>query len=102
ICDEMLAELDANKQRGFCAEKPFPSGKMTVLQLDFEEEKAFDCFLPHVGPAIDRLLNRSHAIPLVAEEKEIRLKSIDRLITKWEHLKTMIQKEISTLKNQMA
>lgn len=102
ICDEMLAELDANKQRGFCSEKPFPSGKMTVLQLDFEEEKAFDCFLPHVGPAIDRLLNRSHAIPLVAEEKEIRLKSIDRLISKWEHLKTMIQKEISTLKNQMA
>ncbi len=99
ICDEMLVELDVNKQRGFCPEKPFPSGKMTLLKLDFEEEKAFDCFFPHVGPAIDRLLNRSHPIPSDAEQQEIHLKTIERLITKWEHLKTMIEQEISTLNN---
>lgn len=102
LCEEMLTELDVLKKRGFSPDKPFPSGKMTVLQLDFEEEKAFDCFLPHVGPAIDRLLNRSHAIPIHAEEEEIRLRSIDRLITKWEHLKIMIQKEIATLNNQLS
>ncbi len=101
ICDEMLVELDVNKQRGFFPEKPFPSGKMTVLKLNFEEERAFDCFLPHVGPAIDQLLNRSHAIPSHGEQEEILLKTIERQVMKWEHLKTMIEKEISILKNQL-
>ncbi len=101
ICDEMLSELTCMKDGTFSMDKPFPSGKMTILQLDFQEEKAFDCFLPHVGPAIDRLLNRSHFIPSFGDQREIRLKTVERLLTKWEHLKKMIQKEIATLSHEI-
>lgn len=97
ICVEMLQELKRLKDPIDGRDLPLPTGKMTILQLDFEEEKAFDCFLPHVGPALDRLLNRSHAIPFELDSQEIRLKMLDRLSTKWEHIQTMVEKEIEIL-----
>jgi hypothetical protein len=98
LCDQMLDELNTFRKRGYSDAHSFPSGKMTLLQLDMEEEQAFDCFLPHVGPMLDRLLNRSHAIPPFGEPEAIQAKTVARLITKWEHLKTMIEKEKETLK----
>ncbi len=84
LSKEMLEELNALKTE----ERSFPTGKMTLLQLDFEEEKAFECFLPHVGPMLDRLLNRSFP------DLEGRSHGIERQMAKWERLHQMIQKEL--------
>ena len=63
---------------------PYPYGKMTLFELDFEEEEAFECFLPHVGPALNRLLERSFP-------KNEPL-SLERQIAKWEHFKEVVEK----------
>ncbi|MBY0528564.1 MAG: DUF115 domain-containing protein [Rhabdochlamydiaceae bacterium] len=95
LCDEMLEELEAFKTSDHLLERTLPSGKMTLLQIDFEEEKAFECFFPHVGPALDQMLNRTHPLPLDRESLEYRKRLIERLITKWEHVRKMIIKELS-------
>lgn len=97
ICNQMLEEFDAMKTAAPAMDKPFPNGKMTLLQLDFEEEKAFDCFFPHVGPAIDTLLNRSHPLLASDDPEQVRIRSIERLTKKWEHLKMMIEQELAIL-----
>ncbi len=78
INDEILTEL----KLALTENAPFPLGKMTLLQLDFEEESAFDCFLSHVGPSLDQLLNRSFGDGC----------SLERHIAKWEHFKEVIVK----------
>jgi hypothetical protein len=95
LSDAMLEELEAFKTSDNILERTLPSGKMTILQIDFEEEKAFECFFPHVGPALDQMLNRTHPLPLERESLEYRQRLLDRLITKWQHVRKMIVKELS-------
>jgi hypothetical protein len=80
INEEILGELTTAHAKNIA----FSEGKMTLLQLDFEEERAFDCFLSHVGPSLDQLLRRSFG-----EER-----SLERQIAKWEHFKQVITQHL--------
>ena len=93
ISDEMLEELE----KEIPLEKPFPTARMTILQIDFEEEKAFECFFQNVGPSLDALLNRSHPFSYALDEKKRRANQTERLKMKWKHFRMAIENQIAHL-----
>ncbi len=90
---EMISELKALASSSDLMTRSLPTGMMTLLQLNCEEERAFACFFPQVGPAIDQVLNRSYPLPLETDTLFYREKLIERLIVKWERLEMMIKKK---------
>lgn len=81
---EIGKTLEEAKQSGT---DPSP-GKMTLLQLDFEEESGFECFLSHVGPALSQLLSRSFG----------EAPSVEKQSAKWEHFQEVIRKHQEQIK----
>lgn len=84
IAAEMLNELEKMKQQGSL----LPTGKMTILELDFEEEKAFFPLLLSLIPALDTFLDR-HFLKTKEQEEESRL--LAKKTAKWSYLKARIE-----------
>jgi hypothetical protein len=85
IADQMLEELERAKT---LEESSLPTGKMTILEIDFQEERAFECLFPLLGPSLDRLLSRAF-FPTPIESKT----------AKWQHWKEVIESEIATFQD---
>lgn len=82
--EEMLLEL--SKQQTFKE-----TGKMVILQIDFKEEAAYDCFLKPVEFAIERLFARYYP-----EEDRQRM-ALERERAKWDQLKSMMESFLNSL-----
>jgi hypothetical protein len=94
IADEMIKELERVKDLLPFGQVSLPTGKMAILEIDFQEEKAFECLFPILGPALDKLLSRAfYASPQSTEEEKRRL-LIESKIAKWREWKKMIDSEI--------
>ncbi len=93
IATEMIEELQRVKDLDGC----LPTGKTAILEIDFQEECAFECLFLLVGPALDQLLNRAFfASPLLSEEQKRRL-YVQRQFAKWTQWRTMIREESAIL-----
>lgn len=93
IADKMIEELE--RVQSLKKTIPFPTGKMAILEIDFQEEKAFECLFPTFGPALDKLLSRAFFLSPSATEEESRRLLIESKIAKWKQWKEMIDSEIS-------
>ncbi|MGC1879119.1 MAG: 6-hydroxymethylpterin diphosphokinase MptE-like protein [Rhabdochlamydiaceae bacterium] len=90
IAEEMIGELKRIKDLQLSP----PTGKMTILEIDFQEEKAFECLFLAVGPALDKLLARAFYPPSPCTEEEGRHLALECKIAKWQQWKEMIDSEI--------
>jgi hypothetical protein len=95
IAAKMLEELERVKDLFPFGQEVFPTGKMTILEVDFQEEKAFECLFPFLGPALDKLLNRAFYIPAYCTEEQQRRISLECKIAKWRQWKEIIESEIA-------
>jgi hypothetical protein len=93
IALDMIEELE--RVQSLPSQEPLPTGKMALLEMDFQEEKAFECLFLAVGPALDKLLFRAFSISsdISAEEKYRLL--IESKIAKWKQWKGMIESEVA-------
>lgn len=80
ITEQMLQELQYLQKN---PDLSFPSGKTTILEIDFQEEKAFECLLFPLGPALERLLNRAYYFSPLFSQEEKRHIMLDRQMAKW-------------------
>jgi hypothetical protein len=95
IAQAMIEELERVQDLAVFGKVALPTGKMAILEIDFQEEKAFECLFPILGPALDKLLARAfYSSPHSAEEDQSRL-LIDSKIAKWKQWKEMIDSEIA-------
>lgn len=95
IAQEMIEELERIQDKIPFSALFLPTGKMAILEIDFQEEKAFECLFPTLGPALDKLLSREfYASPHSSEEQRQYL-LIESKITKWRQWKEMIDSEIA-------
>jgi hypothetical protein len=97
IATEMLRELE--RVRSLPTQGSLPTGKMTILEIDFQEEKAFECLFPTLGPALDKLLSRAFFISPHSPEEEKHHLLIESKIAKWKHWKEMIESEIAVFQH---
>ncbi len=67
------------------------TGKMVLLQMDLEEEVAFDCFLQPVESALEKLFAR-YFFESPLEKK----------LAKWSHMEATLQSYLQTLHTQSA
>jgi hypothetical protein len=88
ISEEMLLEISRVEKD---PELPLQTGRMVILELDLEEEMAFECLLQMQGPVLDVVMNRYYHF------SEERRTLIDKQKSKWEHFKTVIQSAQSIL-----
>jgi hypothetical protein len=95
IAQEMLEELERVKAILPLRQISLPTGKMTILEIDFQEEKAFECLFPTLGPALDKLLSRAFSVSSQCSEEEQRRVSIEAKIAKWQQWKEMIDSEVA-------
>lgn len=99
IAEEMIEELERVKDLATFGLVSLPTGKMAILEIDFQEEKAFECLFPTLGPSLDKLLSRAFfSSPHSAEEEKNRL-LIESKIAKWKQWKEMIDSEIAVFQN---
>lgn len=90
IVDQILAEIQRAEGDAHIA---WPTSKMTILEIDFQEERAFTCCFLTLGPALDRLLNRAHYLsPLLSEDEKRRI-GLERQKLKWIQFKERVQCE---------
>ncbi len=94
IAEEMLEELERVKHLFPFGQLVLPTGKMTILEIDFQEEKAFECLFPSLGPALDKLLERAFYVPAHCTEEQQRHISLECKIAKWRQWKEIIDSEI--------
>ncbi len=96
IADQMIEELE--RVQSSPVRISLPTGKMAILEIDFQEEKAFECLLPTFGPALDKLLSRAFFIAPNSSEDEKRSLLIESKIAKWKQWKEMIDSEIAVFR----
>lgn len=90
INEQILTEIQRVKQHNAAL---WPSGLMTLLECDFQEEKAYNCLFPVLGIALDRLFNRAHYLsPLIPEDRKREI-LLERALAKWTRFKEIIQSE---------
>lgn len=97
IAVEMIEELE--RVQNLPSIHSLPTGKMTILEIDFCEEKAFECLFPLLGPALDKLLSRSFFISPNSSEEEKNRVLIQSKIAKWKQWDEMIDSEISVFRS---
>jgi hypothetical protein len=95
IAQQMLEELERVQSLPSLDDVALPTGKMTILEIDFQEEKAFECLFPVLGPALDKLLTRAFYSSPYSTESEQRRMLIDSKLAKWKQWKEMIDAEIA-------
>ncbi|MES2345407.1 MAG: 6-hydroxymethylpterin diphosphokinase MptE-like protein [Chlamydiota bacterium] len=79
----LFAELKTSLQRTLQLAEEIPqekTGRRAVLEMDFVDEMAFECFLQPLGPALDRILNRYFA---PKERESVKWKEIHSVITQY-------------------
>lgn len=91
LTEEMLSELERARKTN----ADLPTGKMAILEIDFQEEKAFECLFPHLGPALDKLLARAFFLPCNCSNEEKKRLQIDAKIAKFQHFKKTIESELA-------
>lgn len=79
ICEQMLQEIQKLTDQ---KDPVLPTGKMVILEIDFQEEIAFDCLLSALGPVLDCIMNRCHS--------NSSKNNLERCQTKWSHIKSLI------------
>lgn len=84
ICLEVLAELENVRAHIHSPDQLLETGRMVILEVDFQEEPAFDCFLNALGPALDRLMRRR------SDPSTNNTAALERLFVKWNHYKSAI------------
>jgi hypothetical protein len=96
IADEMVQELE--RIQNLPDMPSLPTGKMAILEIDFTEEKAFECLFPLLGPALDKLLSRAFFTSPNSSEEEKQRILIASKIAKWNQWKEMIGCEIAVFR----
>lgn len=99
IAKAMIEELERAKDALSFEQATFPTGKMTILEIDFQEERAFECLFPTLGPALDKLLARAFYISSHCSEEQQRRITLECKIAKWRQYKEMIDSEITLFQN---
>ncbi len=94
IAQEMIDELERVKNLLHLGRVTLPTGKMTILEIDFQEEIAFDCLFPLIGPALDTLLARAFFSSSHSSEEHKQRTALECKIAKWRQWKEMIDAEI--------
>ena len=98
IAQAMIEELERVQDLFPFGKVALPTGKMAILEIDFQEEKAFECLFPTLGPALDKLISRAfYASSHSVEEEQSRL-LIDSKVAKWKQWKEMIDSEIAVFR----
>lgn len=97
IASSYIHELEQLKTQGLL--KHLPTARLMVLALDFEEEPAFSCLHPLIGPVQDRLLNRLYTSQLTSSEEESRALWLKKQMTKFSQWKELIEKQLSVFKS---
>jgi len=98
ISGEMLEEFTSLREKIYEPSFTLQTGKIILLESDFEEEIAFECLLQMVGPAIDRLLGRTfHHTQLNSDSIEARQRLLDRQVAKWKQFRNVIEKELELI-----
>ncbi len=78
---DMLQEIaDLQDREGF-----LPSGRMTIIEIDFQEEEGFHCFLEMLGSAFEVLMAKEYPLPIAQEGLEYRKAFLARAHAKWTH-----------------
>ena len=95
IAEQMVEELARVQAHPDLAELTLPTGKMTILEIDFVEEKAFECLFPALGPALDKLLSRAFFVQSNSTEEQKRRSLIESKLAKWKRWIEMIDSEIA-------
>ncbi len=95
IADQLIEELERVQALGPSSTTPLPTGKMAILEIDFQEEKAFECLFPTLGPALDKLLTRAFLLSSHPTEEEKRSSYLKSKIAKWKQWKEMIDSELA-------
>lgn len=99
IAQAMIDELERVEDLIPFGQVDLPTGKMTILEIDFQEEKAFECLFPVLGPALDKLLARAFYSSSCSTEEEKRRVFIESKIAKWKQWKEMIDAEIAVFQS---
>jgi len=86
-CEEALQLLSQNQE----------SGKLTLIEMDFQEEIAYRCLLESLGPALNLLFQRKNSLSQDLQPEELSKISSQLLKAKWDHYLTVIQKLISLI-----
>jgi hypothetical protein len=94
IAQAMIDELERVRDLIPFGTVALPTGKMAILEIDFQEEKAFECLFPHLGPALDKLLSRAFYASPYSTDEEQRILLVESKIAKWKQWKEMIDSEI--------
>jgi hypothetical protein len=94
IAQEMLEELERVKKLPFLEGICLPTGRMAILEIDFQEERAFECLLPALGPALDKLLARAFFTAPQSGPAEKQRVLLESKLAKWTQFKAMIDSEI--------
>ncbi|MES2122626.1 MAG: 6-hydroxymethylpterin diphosphokinase MptE-like protein [Chlamydiota bacterium] len=92
IAEGILEELGRIKEQ--FPSRNLPSGKLAILEIDFQEEIAFECLFPAVGPALSRLLDRAFFSSTGSSEEDKQRTAIEKQLAKWRQWKEMIDAEI--------
>jgi hypothetical protein len=95
IAEEMIEELERVHSLPFLSSLSLSTGRMTILEIDFQEEKAFECLFINLGPSLDKLLSRAFFTAPESSEEEKRRLLIESKIAKWKQWKAMIDSEIA-------
>ena len=98
IAEQMIEELEKAKDLLSLAKLTLPTGKMTILEIDFQEEKAFECLFPTLGPALDKLLARAFCTLMHCTEEEQHRYFLESKMAKWKQWKEMIDSEIAVFR----
>ncbi|HEY2811636.1 MAG TPA: 6-hydroxymethylpterin diphosphokinase MptE-like protein [Rhabdochlamydiaceae bacterium] len=94
IASQIAQEVERLKSHPTLA---VPSGKLTILEIDFQEEIAFTCLFLVLGPSLERLLNRAYYFSPLLSEEERRRMQLERYSAKWTKWQEMIASEIAFL-----
>ncbi len=100
IAEQMIEELERVQTHPHLAELTLPTGKMTILEIDFVEEKAFECLFPTLGPALDKLLSRAFFVQPDSTEQQNRCCHIEVKLAKWRRWIEMIDSEIAVFRKE--
>jgi hypothetical protein len=100
IAEKMIEELERVEELFPFGQVAFPTGKMTILEIDFQEEKAFECLFPTLGPALDKLLARAFYISASCTEEQERRILLECKMAKWRQWKEIIDSEIALFQTQ--
>lgn len=95
--EALVEELKRVQSLPYSPDLVFPTGKMTLFQMEFEEEEGFVCFFAQVGPALDRWTHHLYPERGELSEADKHGLTVQRLIYKWEYIAAQCRSMLSSL-----